>query len=488
MPQKAFSLVTWLFVAAIVAAKPCFAEGASEIFAAGDIGLVQPLSWGVNSSQAMEALPGLQLTPDLIAESDLRVSMRGSASATHSGCLFQFDLRFFKDRLDEMHVRSQNTEICHEAIEPKLLERYHDSNVPAACPNLIRRRWPLAGTIATYRYDCLSSSESLTLDLVETTDLSGRIDDAERNKYCQQVVVELLPARGFGFQSGPALAPYLPEFGCSDYPPISARLQEQGAVLINVRIGENGRVASAELATSSGKARLDNAALVLAQQKLKFTPAIQDGKPVESLGDLKVTYHLLHLIRGHADVAYRCYDGGQSLFLPCFGAFPGLAAAPARNGASLKVTSSDIRSGAALPARLTFAGRNESPALDWTAGPLETQSYVLIAEDAGLGPPSRDPAVSWIVLNIPTNASGVPNGIPGDLKIANPRGAINAQIYNGYIGRPVHFQIFALDTLLMLDPLRLDRAAVISAMQNHVLASGELIAGNLPTEGNGIGP
>jgi phosphatidylethanolamine-binding protein (PEBP) family uncharacterized protein len=37
-----------------------------------------------------------------------------------------------------------------------------------------------------------------------------------------------------------------------------------------------------------------------------------------------------------------------------------------------------------------------------------------------------------------------------------------------------HFQVFALDTVLMLDPGK-DRKTLVEAMKDHVLASGEVM-------------
>jgi phosphatidylethanolamine-binding protein (PEBP) family uncharacterized protein len=39
-----------------------------------------------------------------------------------------------------------------------------------------------------------------------------------------------------------------------------------------------------------------------------------------------------------------------------------------------------------------------------------------------------------------------------------------------------HFQIFALNTKLELDPISVDRASLLDEIKGHVLASGELVA------------
>jgi periplasmic protein TonB len=66
-----------------------------------------------------------------------------------------------------------------------------------------------------------------------------------------------------------------------EYPPASERLGESGKVVLNMLIGTDGRVKDSKVQTSSGFARLDQAAKE-ALSLCKFTPATLDGKPVES--------------------------------------------------------------------------------------------------------------------------------------------------------------------------------------------------------------
>ncbi|MFZ1990761.1 MAG: energy transducer TonB [Alphaproteobacteria bacterium] len=65
------------------------------------------------------------------------------------------------------------------------------------------------------------------------------------------------------------------------YPEIAERNCEQGTVALNLRIGADGRVADASVATSSGYPALDDAALKAAHG-WQFTPARQNGSAVES--------------------------------------------------------------------------------------------------------------------------------------------------------------------------------------------------------------
>ena len=62
------------------------------------------------------------------------------------------------------------------------------------------------------------------------------------------------------------------------YPPVSKRLGEQGLVVHSVLIGVDGLPVSAKLVTSSGFARLDQAAFV-AVMRWRYTPGKRNGEP-----------------------------------------------------------------------------------------------------------------------------------------------------------------------------------------------------------------
>jgi Raf kinase inhibitor-like YbhB/YbcL family protein len=170
--------------------------------------------------------------------------------------------------------------------------------------------------------------------------------------------------------------------------------------------------------------------------------------------------------------------------------------APAKaSAAALTVTSPDFESMGSLDRKFmqtVAGGENKSPAIAWSVGPAGTQSYVLIAE--GVGETRPDPTVHWIVYDIPATATRLPQGVPTDVNIANPAGAINGLEDSvtgrediggapGYRGpnppagatHPYYFQVFALDTKLSLDPTKAKRTAVIDSMKGHVLASGEIV-------------
>jgi len=155
---------------------------------------------------------------------------------------------------------------------------------------------------------------------------------------------------------------------------------------------------------------------------------------------------------------------------------------PARMAGRLNVTSPAFTSGKTLDEKYTQNGANMSPPLAWTRGPAGTQSYVILAEDSGVN--RAEPIVHWIVYNIPSSMRYLPSETPGDTAL--PTGVLqgkNVSGGTGYIGpkppagqtHPYHFQVFALNARLDIDPASADRATVINAMKGRVLALGDVV-------------
>jgi protein TonB len=98
-----------------------------------------------------------------------------------------------------------------------------------------------------------------------------------------QPPVEAPPARPAGPVSlGTELAVACPERSAPTYPPLSRRQNEEGKVVLRVELDEQGGVAAVRIATSSGFARLDEAALA-AVKTWRCNPARRDGQPVRAV-------------------------------------------------------------------------------------------------------------------------------------------------------------------------------------------------------------
>ena len=154
---------------------------------------------------------------------------------------------------------------------------------------------------------------------------------------------------------------------------------------------------------------------------------------------------------------------------------------PARGAQQLMVRSPAFSPGTEIPDRYTQNGENMSPTIEWNKGPQGTRSYVLLAEDAGVN--RQEPIVHWVMYNINPAVTRIPQAMPTDPTVNVGTQGKNVRGETGYVGpkppagqvHPYHFQVFALNTRLNIDPATADRDTVIAAMKGKVLASGDLI-------------
>ncbi|MGC4083785.1 MAG: YbhB/YbcL family Raf kinase inhibitor-like protein [Vicinamibacterales bacterium] len=155
-----------------------------------------------------------------------------------------------------------------------------------------------------------------------------------------------------------------------------------------------------------------------------------------------------------------------------------LTAAPAKGGAKLTVTSPAFTNMGDIPFENTQYRTNTFPGLKWTAGPSGTRSYAVIMQDTDAV--IRGTAIlHWTMFNIPGTSLDAGMSAPpaGATYGPNIRGANQAYMGPRTPAGPkhrYHLQVFALDTTLPAEAgASLD--ALIAAMKDHVLASGEVI-------------
>lgn len=151
---------------------------------------------------------------------------------------------------------------------------------------------------------------------------------------------------------------------------------------------------------------------------------------------------------------------------------------PAKGGAKLTVSSPAFAAGGDIPFENTQYKGNVFPGLGWTAGPAGTKTYVVILQDADAMVRGA-PILHWTMIDIPSSVMKLAPAMS-----APPAGASNGPNIRGaaqpYMGprtpagpkHRYHFQVFALDTTI---GSAADYAALIGAMKDHVLASGEVI-------------
>ncbi len=172
-----------------------------------------------------------------------------------------------------------------------------------------------------------------------------------------------------------------------------------------------------------------------------------------------------------------------SLILAACAGKPEQPVAPAgATPSSLTLTSPAFAQGEAIPGKYTCQGDDSSPALQWTAPPPGTKSLALIVEDpdAPMGT-----WVHWIVYNIPPDAVELAEGASkaNAAQFSLPKEALQGRTSFGRsdYGGPCppsgshryFFRLYALDIALIRPGL--DKAALLDAMKEHVLATGELM-------------
>lgn len=150
---------------------------------------------------------------------------------------------------------------------------------------------------------------------------------------------------------------------------------------------------------------------------------------------------------------------------------------------TLSVSSPSFRNEAAIPAEHSDYGEKFSPALRWSGAPATTKSFVVLVEDPDADKPR--PFVHWVVYGIPASVTQLDEAMPTLPRLAD-LGALQGRTSRGNIGyfgpRPpredtphhYHFQVFALDTTLTLDPAA-TAEQVIEVMRGHVVAAGTLV-------------
>ena len=154
-------------------------------------------------------------------------------------------------------------------------------------------------------------------------------------------------------------------------------------------------------------------------------------------------------------------------------------------GNALKVTSPSFRDGDAIPRSFTADGDSRFPGVSWEGLPPQTQSVVLLVEDADI--PFFWPVAHVIVHSIPPGLTGLePGEVPLRQRGRAPRGW---ECGRNFLGRPgwtppspppghgAHryaFQVFALNGRPRF-PYPPSRGGLLRRIQPSLIAQGRLI-------------
>jgi len=160
----------------------------------------------------------------------------------------------------------------------------------------------------------------------------------------------------------------------------------------------------------------------------------------------------------------------------------------APSGPPMTMTVTGFPDGGQIPVKFSQAaegaapGEGTSPAISWANAPAGTQSFFLHMHDMDVARnKTTDDQAHWVVWNIPTTATGLPEGVPKGAQLSNGAYQFSAtgQVYRGpgaAATGPLHhyvFELYALDIKLDVQPAAdafESRANVMKAIQGHVLA------------------
>ena len=137
----------------------------------------------------------------------------------------------------------------------------------------------------------------------------------------------------------------------------------------------------------------------------------------------------------------------------------------------LTVKSPAFENNKLIPSKYTCDGEEVSPPLTVEGIPEKTKSLALIMEDpdapAGL-------FIHWLVWNIPPTNEIQENSVPGTEGLnTNKKNSYHGPCPPGGTHR-YYFKVYALDAHPNLGAFS-DKEVLENAMQNHILAYGELI-------------
>lgn len=170
----------------------------------------------------------------------------------------------------------------------------------------------------------------------------------------------------------------------------------------------------------------------------------------------------------------------------------GMAAATTSNaeqavktgGAGMELKSPSFGNNQPIPKMFSGEGVDHSPKLEWTNPPGEAKEFALICDDPDA--PSAEPWVHWVIYKIPSGTTLLPEGLPKDPSLSEPRGALQGKNSFGTLGyrgpmppkggglHRYFFKLYVLDVTLDLKP-GVDKKAVLAAMKGHVIAEMSLV-------------
>jgi Raf kinase inhibitor-like YbhB/YbcL family protein len=150
---------------------------------------------------------------------------------------------------------------------------------------------------------------------------------------------------------------------------------------------------------------------------------------------------------------------------------------PTSGNTTFVLRSPEVADGGQLPQDYTGDGTSSTLPLEWSGAPAKTKSYAIIMHHID---PEGATKWYWILYNIPATAQSLPKNVKGVGTLGN--NSINGQV--GYA--PPHskgpgaktyiYTVYALSSpvQLAIQPEKVNRDVLLTAMKDHILASAEL--------------
>jgi Raf kinase inhibitor-like YbhB/YbcL family protein len=148
---------------------------------------------------------------------------------------------------------------------------------------------------------------------------------------------------------------------------------------------------------------------------------------------------------------------------------------------NLKVTSEAFADDGYMPVKYTGQAEEISPPLEWESVDPAAETIAIIMDDPAL------PFVTithWLLWNIPANITKIPENISDGKVVTSLPGACQGKNFYqnfGYMGpkppfgtHTYRFHVYALDTVLDLEPEAASKKQLHKAMEGHILQYGIL--------------
>jgi TonB family protein len=245
---------------------------------------LERLHWGMSIAEVRQTLPSLNFEPDpcgpiktagelvirglLCSKGDDKIWV--AAGHENAGCSLNLRMKLYRDRLFGITIWNDSGS-CRQQIEQAISTRY------GAVSNG-KLTWNGHGTGGNY-----TGGTGLSVIDLGTS--------------CQSITVDFVPRQNSDGAANPVLTSDVSELGCG-YPPVSVRLLEEGTVGVTLTVLADGTVSNPMIALASPHPRLDAGALDIVQKKIRFTPAIKDGKPTAVEQRITLTFTVLYPVRG----------------------------------------------------------------------------------------------------------------------------------------------------------------------------------------------